>query len=213
MDTFLDYDHLKKSFPGYDIRLADDAKGNAPPFKLTFIEPDPAADEEKVPSGLLSTCLCGLSLSDCLATVPHELPCCPFMHIRARRRAEPAASSGGWRCIHTYLPIAAHIPTTYPRRTPSHLPQCKVCVVNIPSILLALIYDNDMICDVVVAAIRSAMDYGLTMVVGPPGTGKTDVAVQIISNWYPYLLPFPPPLMRRIPPCPQCAQLAVLVCC
>lgn len=25
---------------------------------------------------------------------------------------------------------------------------------------------------------------GLTMVVGPPGTGKTDVAVQIISNWY-----------------------------
>jgi len=32
-------------------------------------------------------------------------------------------------------------------------------------------------------AIRSAMDYGLTMVVGPPGTGKTDVAVQMISNW------------------------------
>ena len=25
---------------------------------------------------------------------------------------------------------------------------------------------------------------GLTMVVGPPGTGKTDVAVQIISNLY-----------------------------
>jgi len=22
------------------------------------------------------------------------------------------------------------------------------------------------------------------MVVGPPGTGKTDVAVQVISNWY-----------------------------
>lgn len=25
---------------------------------------------------------------------------------------------------------------------------------------------------------------GLTMVVGPPGTGKTDVAVQIINNLY-----------------------------
>jgi intron-binding protein aquarius len=35
-----------------------------------------------------------------------------------------------------------------------------------------------------VEAICLAMNEGLTMVVGPPGTGKTDVAVQIISNWY-----------------------------
>jgi intron-binding protein aquarius len=35
-----------------------------------------------------------------------------------------------------------------------------------------------------VEAIRSGMNPGLTMVVGPPGTGKTDVAVQIILNLY-----------------------------
>ncbi|KAJ2259755.1 hypothetical protein GGI01_003439 [Coemansia sp. RSA 376] len=35
-----------------------------------------------------------------------------------------------------------------------------------------------------VAAIRAASQPGLTLVVGPPGTGKTDVAVQIISNLY-----------------------------
>lgn len=35
-----------------------------------------------------------------------------------------------------------------------------------------------------VEAIRSGMSTGLTMIVGPPGTGKTDVAVQIISNLY-----------------------------
>mmetsp|Transcript_4030 Transcript_4030/g.6213 ORF Transcript_4030/g.6213 Transcript_4030/m.6213 type:complete len:1352 (+) Transcript_4030:1-4056(+) len=35
-----------------------------------------------------------------------------------------------------------------------------------------------------VEAIRSGMSPGLTLVVGPPGTGKTDVAVQIISNIY-----------------------------
>lgn len=35
-----------------------------------------------------------------------------------------------------------------------------------------------------VEAIHSGMQPGLTMVVGPPGTGKTDVAVQIISNIY-----------------------------
>ena len=33
-------------------------------------------------------------------------------------------------------------------------------------------------------AILSGMNPGLTMVVGPPGTGKTDVAVQIINNIY-----------------------------
>ena len=35
-----------------------------------------------------------------------------------------------------------------------------------------------------VEAIRAGMQPGLTMIVGPPGTGKTDVAVQIISNIY-----------------------------
>jgi intron-binding protein aquarius len=35
-----------------------------------------------------------------------------------------------------------------------------------------------------VEAIRSGLSPGLTMVVGPPGTGKTDVAVQIISSLY-----------------------------
>ncbi|CAO3600533.1 unnamed protein product [Absidia cylindrospora] len=35
-----------------------------------------------------------------------------------------------------------------------------------------------------VEAIHSGMNHGLTMVVGPPGTGKTDVAVQTIANLY-----------------------------
>ena len=33
-----------------------------------------------------------------------------------------------------------------------------------------------------VEALRAAMNPGLTVVVGPPGTGKTDTAVQMISN-------------------------------
>ncbi|KAJ2798680.1 hypothetical protein H4R21_003832 [Coemansia helicoidea] len=35
-----------------------------------------------------------------------------------------------------------------------------------------------------VAAIGAAAREGLTMIVGPPGTGKTDVAVQIVANLY-----------------------------
>lgn len=35
-----------------------------------------------------------------------------------------------------------------------------------------------------ISAIKSGLNHGLTLVVGPPGTGKTDVAVQIIANLY-----------------------------
>lgn len=35
-----------------------------------------------------------------------------------------------------------------------------------------------------VQAIRSGMNEGLALIIGPPGTGKTDCAVQIISNLY-----------------------------
>jgi intron-binding protein aquarius len=35
-----------------------------------------------------------------------------------------------------------------------------------------------------VKAIQSGLNVGLTLIVGPPGTGKTDVAVQIIANLY-----------------------------
>ncbi|KAJ1563827.1 hypothetical protein HK096_010824, partial [Nowakowskiella sp. JEL0078] len=35
-----------------------------------------------------------------------------------------------------------------------------------------------------VEAIKSGMSPGLTLIIGPPGTGKTDVAVQIIANLY-----------------------------
>lgn len=38
--------------------------------------------------------------------------------------------------------------------------------------------------DVQVQAITSGMREGLTLIVGPPGTGKTDVAVQLVANLY-----------------------------
>ncbi|KAL7520869.1 hypothetical protein ACHAWX_005564 [Stephanocyclus meneghinianus] len=48
------------------------------------------------------------------------------------------------------------------------------------------LYDGNPIrfTPVQVSAIRSGLSPGLTTIIGPPGTGKTDVAVQIIANLY-----------------------------
>lgn len=65
------------------------------------------------------------------------------------------------------------------------LPTFHKMVMYLYFILLCLYYRNQIpFTPTQVEAIRAGMQPGLTLVVGPPGTGKTDVAVQIISNLY-----------------------------
>ncbi|ELR15215.1 uncharacterized protein ACA1_218700 [Acanthamoeba castellanii str. Neff] len=117
-DTFLDYDHLRHSFPG--LRLApttDDEAALRPPFQLRFPEADGGSSEGGAEPGTVEV-------------RPYtQKNRGPYPYDQPKRNAIPF--------------------------TPKQ-----------------------------VTAIRSAMNEGLTMVVGPPGTGKTDVAVQVISNWY-----------------------------
>ena len=111
-DTFLDLQHLKQSFPGYDIKSdVKDSSKLIPPFKLTFND-----DKESEKKSIV---------------------------------------------VNPYV-IASRGP--YPMEAPK-----KNSIRFTPT---------------QVEAIRSGTQPGLTVVVGPPGTGKTDVAVQIISNIY-----------------------------
>ncbi|XP_043273212.1 RNA helicase aquarius [Venturia canescens] len=121
-DTFLDIDHLRNSFPGYDIRIeADNNDDNkiVRPFRLTF---------EDV--------------------------------LNKRDLNE----DGNEKKVITVEP---HVP---PSRGPYKANQPKKNQIPFTPTQ--------------VEAIRAGMQPGLTLVVGPPGTGKTDVAVQIISNLY-----------------------------
>lgn len=101
VDTFLNADHLKSSFPGKQVVFNSDRP--EPPFRLDF-----SGDAIKVDS---------------------------------------------------YVPAQRHSGDVPKRNTVPFTPTQ-------------------------VSAIQQAMNKGLTLVVGPPGTGKTDVAVQTISNWY-----------------------------
>ena len=109
-DTFLDFDHVRESFPGHDIQAPSDKSVLVPPFKIAFDSPP---DSKPV------------------------IHCSPY--VPELRNPYPKAS----------------VKKNAVRFTPTQ-----------------------------VEAIRAGLNPGLTLVVGPPGTGKTDVAVQIISNIY-----------------------------
>ncbi|XP_021693013.1 intron-binding protein aquarius [Aedes aegypti] len=125
-DTFLDIDHVRGSFPGYETVVKEtEASKMVRPFRLTFEDvpeqvdsSDEEEDEKKV-----------------------ELP--------KRILVEPYA---------------------IPKRGPYKYNEPKKNTIRFTPTQ--------------VEAIKAGMQPGLTLVVGPPGTGKTDVAVQIISNLY-----------------------------
>ncbi len=113
-DTFLDFDHLRNSFPGYEVKVNTEEDKKAalvPPFRITFNE---GGEDEK-----------------------------PNLFV------EPVLSVN-----------RGPYPQNVPKKNTVPFTQTQI------------------------EAIRAGTNPGLTMVVGPPGTGKTDVAVQIISNLY-----------------------------
>ncbi|XP_053613810.1 RNA helicase aquarius isoform X2 [Plodia interpunctella] len=123
-DTFLDMEHLRNSFPGYEIKVkTDDPRKLVRPYKVTF---------ENV--------------------------------LRKQQLGEKAMEED------EEIKSIVVEPHVQPKRGPY--------LYNEPK------KNNILFTPTQVEAIRSGMQPGLTLVVGPPGTGKTDVAVQIISNLY-----------------------------
>jgi intron-binding protein aquarius len=128
-DTFLDWQHLVESLPGWTIEPDDSEKGSfAPPYILEDgtqpAEPRPAKKrrrEEKEPVHIQEKCV----------KVSTYKPLNNGPYVSKDQRKNPI------------------------RFTPAQ-----------------------------VEAIKSGTQPGLTVIVGPPGTGKTDVATQIISNIY-----------------------------
>ena len=127
VDTFLDADHVRESFPGYKVTFRGGEGGAAPqpPFRVSFPaddRPDPAV---------------------------------------VGPRFGPPLEGERELVAEAYRPVD---PGPYPQDVP------RVNRVRFTPMQ--------------VEAIRAGVQPGLTMVVGPPGTGKTDTATQIINCLY-----------------------------
>ncbi|XP_009977547.1 PREDICTED: intron-binding protein aquarius, partial [Tauraco erythrolophus] len=157
-DTFLSIDHLKASFPGYDIKVTiDDPVLQIPPFRITFPikggkgkkRKEEDRNEEKPEE------------AKTLIVEPHVIPNRgPYPYNQPKRLQEPAHN-----CWVTVFLLGKNLPSHW---TKAFMVYVRVLEVHRSQ---AIVHETED--DVVVVN-----------VVGPPGTGKTDVAVQIISNLY-----------------------------
>ncbi|KAL5962818.1 RNA helicase aquariu [Taenia solium] len=173
-DTFLSADHLRKSFPQYNIKFVDMrykcqegttetgstdfAVDPPPPYRITFppLSEDPTAHVE---ARLLTE----------LPTAAESKPKESSNTVEASSKSVLTAES--------YTPAGCQVPW--------HLLTVD-CPTWLPSSTSSGVKPGNRIAFTPrqVEAIRAGMQPGLTMVVGPPGTGKTDIAVQTIHNLY-----------------------------
>lgn len=135
-DTFLDADHLKQSFPEYQI---------------SFVNPDGSENLHPKPPFRIK-------LPKTLKTNAQALPGNKSNLPSADGNANTAQET---LVVETYVPPD---PGPYPQDKPKQ--------------------NTVSFTPTQVGAIISGVEPGLTMVVGPPGTGKTDTAVQILNVLY-----------------------------
>lgn len=141
-DTFLDADHLKESFPDYDVEFKAAQGEDHPrtPFRVTFPSFAPP-EEPPAPSKSKGKRKAGEAEPE---TLPAPAPA-PRLSIMVESYSPPE-------------------PGPYPQDVPP--------------------LNTVRFTPVQTQAILSGVQPGLTMVVGPPGTGKTDTAVQIMHILY-----------------------------
>ncbi|KAK4406328.1 RNA helicase aquarius [Sesamum angolense] len=153
-DTFLDAAHVKESFPNYQVR---------------FINSD--GTENLQPCSPFR-----IKFPKNLEGKVHALPA----NVTSTKSSEDAScmeddhSDKLELLVEAYVPPdPGHIPKINQSRTQLDLPLHRTIMI----LMVKGVHTK-------VEAIISGIQPGLTMVVGPPGTGKTDTAVQILNVLY-----------------------------
>jgi intron-binding protein aquarius len=173
VDTFLSAEHVRQSFPGADISFVQEKAAAPEPAS----EPEPAAVPVPAPvqGGSAKKGKKGAAKK-----TPTKTP--------TKSSPAPAAAADGSSASADVSP-PYRVMVKRPAAGASGEKESVVCVGYRPPNKGPYPEDTPPVNTVrfsalQVEAVRSGMNRGLTLVVGPPGTGKTDVAVQIIVNLY-----------------------------
>lgn len=165
-DTFLDWEHLQTSFPGKTLVAADDENSKSgPPFVITVTNVEHNDDNnvtKRRKRGDATRESDAASSGQKLAQKPRADTTIQAKSTKKRRRDDDEETSERETLI---------VSTYKPRNQGPYLS-------DIPNTNMIPFTPTQ------VEAITAGTQLGLTIVVGPPGTGKTDTATQIINNIY-----------------------------
>ena len=142
---------------------------------LGYGEPD-SAHYSKLASPIAT-----IDFNDTFLSTQHVIDAFPNKTITGLEGAESLKDPG---CILTFKELAAQHDVAEEQRDVSIVAQPYERFSNVTKIEGDTRRNRIEFTPAQVEAIKSGTEPGLTVVVGPPGTGKTDVAVQIISNIY-----------------------------
>ena len=167
-DTFLDWNHLRDSLPDTKVIAQSDSKDDLkPPFVLTtttapVVSEQQGQSKRRRQNDTSSTQVKkGQTIAEAAANDPPENPQSKKSSKKRRRNEMNDDDAAEAVEVSTYKPL-----NMGPYPTDSAKP------------------NNVRFTSAQIDAITSGTQPGLTVVIGPPGTGKTDVATQIINNIY-----------------------------
>lgn len=158
-DTFLDVQHIRDAFPQAEIQLPELAPGEEapPPYRLTIPletpRPKSGAAPEPAVAPAAAAALESSTAPDTAVSAEANPPSGDLTASAATAAAKQTIVVEPYKAT-----IAGPYPEDAPRMNPVRFTAMQV------------------------EALKAAMNPGLSVVVGPPGTGKTDTAVQMVSN-------------------------------
>lgn len=166
-DTFLSLEHVREAFPGREVQATTgNGEDIKPPFKITF----PTLKQEHALDALVPRSALPAAGSTTKAGKKSKKATGATTGAETEATTAKREADGDEEAVDLSKAPLIVTPHTVENRGP--YPQ------NVPRRNAVRFTASQT------EAIRSGMQPGLTLVVGPPGTGKTDVAVQIISNLY-----------------------------
>ena len=190
-DTFISAKHILNSFPSFEVKILNEKDNNKdPPYRIWFpksfltqMSDDIEFRDEYIQDLLKYSLLMGVEDSDSETTDEDTIISRKKKHILYIESYHDVNSLSVLN--NDSYSVSEDISSLDAKILGNHILSLHLSGDYATYVNSLHIKQNTIeFTPIQIEAIKSGLHYGLSLIVGPPGTGKTDVAVQIINNLY-----------------------------